>query len=257
MIPELSFLKEMEKGQRLGVDAGSTSTKFAFRKDDRLMTSIMDTSRFIYGKFAENLVGLDVVSTGYGRKMIPSARPIPEIRAHTLGVMKSTGLEDFTLLDMGGQDFKVVRVEKKGIKDFHMNDKCAAGTGRFLEKMSAMLGMSVAELGSYKGEGKILESICSVFTETELISLMVEGATKERLAEGVIYSVYERVRPLLRMFPCDTIVFTGGVSRCSGLVMTISDFLSVEVLVPERSQYMGAIGALGARHVKDPNKARQ
>ncbi|MBN1539989.1 MAG: 2-hydroxyglutaryl-CoA dehydratase [Candidatus Thermoplasmatota archaeon] len=255
MIPELSFLEEMEMGQKLGVDAGSTSTKFAFLKDGRISTSIMDTSRFLYGKMAECLVGFDVVSTGYGRKRIPSARPIPEIRAHTLGVLKSTGLEDFTLLDIGGQDFKVVRVEKKGIRDFHMNDKCAAGTGRFLEKMSAMLGMSMAELGSFRGNEKILESVCSVFTETELISLMVEGATRERLAEGVIFSVYERVRPLLRMFPCDTIVFTGGVSRCSGLAMTISVGLSVDVMVPERSQFMGAIGALSARNVKNPSKA--
>ncbi|MGA1793747.1 MAG: acyl-CoA dehydratase activase [Thermoplasmatota archaeon] len=239
-----AFLEDLEPGRRIGLDIGSRSTKASYEHGDGIGTEIMDTADFIYSGIIDELKGYDVVTTGYGRNRVAHARKVPEIRAHTLGVLRTTRMEDFTLLDIGGQDFKVVRVEKRGIRDFHMNDKCAAGTGRFLEKMGEMLGMSVEALGSLRGDSKVLESTCSVFTETELISLMMEGATKDQLASGVIYSIYERVRPYLRMFPADTVVFTGGVSACKGLVDTLRDGLSVEVVVPERSQFMGAIGAM-------------
>ncbi|MGA1819557.1 MAG: acyl-CoA dehydratase activase [Thermoplasmatota archaeon] len=239
-----TFLEDLEQGRRIGLDIGSRSTKAAFTDGDVIGTEMMDTADFIYGGFIEGLKGFDVVTTGYGRNRVVHARKVPEIRAHTLGVLRSTGIDSFTLLDIGGQDFKVVRVDKKGIRDFHMNDKCAAGTGRFLEKMGEMLSMSVEELGCHRGDSKVLESTCSVFTETELISLMMEGATRDQLASGVIYSVYERVRPYLRMFPADTVVFSGGVSGCTGLVETLKEGLSVDVVVPERAQFMGAVGAM-------------
>ena len=238
----LKFLEEVGEGDRIGIDIGSRSTKFAYRRQDRIVVSIMDTNDFIYNCLAGGITSLDIVTTGYGRGKVPGARKIPEIRAHTLGALRTVEIDKFTLLDIGGQDFKVVRIENKGIRDFHMNDKCAAGTGRFLEKMAGMLGMSIEELGSHRGDSKVLESTCSVFTETELISLMMEGATREQLAGGVIYSVYERVRPYLRMFPADTVVFTGGGALSGGLVSTIGDGLSVEVVVPEMAQYMGALG---------------
>jgi predicted CoA-substrate-specific enzyme activase len=208
----------------------------------------IDTTDFIFKNIAGSIPPeVEIVSTGYGRNKVPTGNKIPEIRAHTVGALRSLDLYDFTLLDIGGQDFKVVRIENRGIRDFHMNDKCAAGTGRFLEKMAEMLHITVNELGARPGDSKILESTCSVFTETELISLMMEGASKDELAGGVVYSIYERVRPYLKMFPTDTIVFTGGVARCSGLVKTIENGLDAEVIVPDRSQFMGAIGSLYSR----------
>jgi len=157
--------------------------------------------------------GLSVVTTGYGRKVPGNYPSIPEVRAHTIGAVGSLEMDDFTLLDIGGQDYKVVRVENGGIRDFFMNDKCAAGTGRFLEKMADMLSLDLHELGSYRGRRKLLESTCSVFSETEIISMKMDGLNADEIAEGVIYSVYERIRPLLRSFPSDRIVFTGGVLR--------------------------------------------
>lgn len=227
------------------MDIGSRSTKFCVDPKDGL--GILDTTELIFGKMWEKIpVEADIVTTGYGREKVPKGHMIPEIRAHTVGVLKTTDLEDFTLLDIGGQDFKVVRVENRAIRDFHMNDKCAAGTGRFLEKMADMLKMDLDELGSFRGDHRILESTCSVFTETELISLMMEGASRERIAGGVIHSVYERVRPYLRMFPSDEIIFTGGVSKCNGLKETIGIGLHVKVTVPEKSQFTGALGCYHA-----------
>jgi predicted CoA-substrate-specific enzyme activase len=229
--------------KRIGLDIGSRSTKAAVESDGILL-GICDTPDFLEalgkGKLQE---AKDVVTTGYGRHMYGSLS-IPEIRAHTTGVVKSLELDDCTILDIGGQDFKVIRVEKKAIRDFTMNDKCAAGTGRFLEKMSDILAMPLDELGSHRGGRKILESTCSVFTETEIISLMMEGVGRDELAEGVIHSVYERIRPYLRMYPMDMIVMTGGVSSFKGLRDTFSSNLEVEVMVPEKARFMGALGCM-------------
>jgi activator of 2-hydroxyglutaryl-CoA dehydratase len=128
-----------------------------------------------------------------------------------------------------------------------MNDKCAAGTGRFLEKMSDLLSIPLKEMGKHYGERKILESTCSVFTETEIISLMMEGIGKDELAGGVIHSVYERIRPYLRMYPSDRIVMTGGVSDFSGLRETFSMKMDVDVVVPDNARFIGAMGCLWSR----------
>jgi (R)-2-hydroxyacyl-CoA dehydratese activating ATPase len=243
-----SDISQIENGSRLGLDVGSRSTKYAFHVDGELILGRIDTTDFIFQNMAGKLpTDIEMVSTGYGRNKVTSTRQIPEIRAHTVGALRSLEIDTFTLLDIGGQDFKVVRVENSAIKDFHMNDKCAAGTGRFLEKMAEMLHLKVEELGSHTGNSRVLESTCSVFTETELISLMMEGSTKADLAGGVVFSVYERIRPYLRMYPSDTIVFTGGVARCTGLVKTISEGLSADVIVPDRAQFMGALGSLYSR----------
>jgi predicted CoA-substrate-specific enzyme activase len=242
-LKELTELLQNGNG-RLGLDIGSRSTK-AFQNEMELIT---DTPGFL-----EELRGikiskdLDIVTTGYGRHRINGTRSIPEIRAHTTGVIKNLEISDCIVLDIGGQDFKVIKVEGKSIRDFTMNDKCAAGTGRFLEKMAQMLSMDLDELGSHVGDRKVLESTCSVFTETEIISMMIEGVPRDELASGVIHSVYERVRPYLKMFRSDTIVFTGGVAVMDGLRLTIEKNLDVQVIVPERSQFIGAIGCFHSR----------
>lgn len=229
--------------KRIGLDIGSRSTKAAVESDGVIL-GICDTPDFLEalgkGRLPE---AKDVVTTGYGRHMYGSVS-IPEIRAHTTGIVRSSDLHDCTILDIGGQDFKVIRVDGKGIRDFVMNDKCAAGTGRFLEKMSDILAMPLDELGNHTGGRKILESTCSVFTETEIISLMMEGVGRGEIAGGVIHSVYERIRPYLRMYPLDILVLTGGVSSFKGLRDTFSNELDVEVIVPENARFMGALGCM-------------
>ena len=234
---------------RIGIDVGSRSIKACSMVDGSLSLAIADTTETLFSGLGPIPEGAEIVATGYGRGKVKGATTIPEIRAHAVGALNSMDLETFTLLDIGGQDFKVVRIEKKGIRDFTMNDKCAAGTGRFLEKMAQMLDMSIDELGSFEGRRKVLESTCSVFTETELISLMMEGATKEELASGVIYSVYERIRPYLRMYPRDHLILTGGVAKMDGVRCTLKDQLGIEVVVPEHAQFMGALGCLYVRNV--------
>jgi len=244
----LPFETIAEKARgRLGIDVGSRSTKVAALVEGSPALAMEDTSHLVFSGFGPFPHITEIVSTGYGRGKVPGAVKIPEIRAHAVGALAVLDIDTFTLLDIGGQDFKVVRVEKGGIRDFSMNDKCAAGTGRFLEKMSTMLEMSLQDIGSIRGERKVLESTCSVFTETEIISLMMEGSTKLELASGVVYSVFERIRPYLRSYPNDTIVLTGGVASMGGLAETIQDHLNADVIVPEHAQHMGAVGCFLAR----------
>lgn len=241
-------LKDLLSGceGRIGMDLGSRSIKAAGLIDGEHVLWISDTESTIHSGIPPLPEGVQCVTTGYGRGMMKGAVTINEIRAHAVGVLSSLDIDTFTLLDIGGQDFKVIRLKDRGIVDFTMNDKCAAGTGRFLEKMAGMLGMSITELGSHKGRRKVLESTCAVFTETELISLMVEGASRDELASGVIYSVFERLRPHLRSHPEDAIVLTGGASILSGITDTIREHSNAEVMVPEHSRFMGALGCYHA-----------
>lgn len=231
------------EGSRIGMDVGSRSVKAAVLSNDSFSLFIADTSDFLmHLEDLEVGPGALMVSTGYGRKLVRADRSIPEVRAHPIGASKVLGIDTFTLLDIGGQDMKVIRMEEKVLRDFSMNDKCAAGTGRFLEKMASMLGLTVQELTAHKGGRKLLESTCSVFTETEIIDLLIRKVPREEIASGVVHSVYERVRPQLRSFPLDALVFTGGVSLGSGLRSTLEEGLGVKVMVPPDPQFTGAIG---------------
>ncbi len=239
-------------GYRIGLDIGSRSTKLAFLRNGREVMAVTDTFSLFYDRGGIDIPeGVEIVTTGYGRDLVPGSLKISEIRAHVVGAVRGIDLDDFTLLDIGGQDFKVTRVENGGIRDFFMNDKCAAGTGRFLEKMAEMLEMDISKLGGFKGDYRILESTCTVFTETEIISKMSEGRSKEELAGGIIHSVYERIEPLLKRFPLDVIVFTGGVSKCDGLADTLRDKLGCEVRIPSNAQYMGSLGCLYVKQIRD------
>ncbi|MEM3977322.1 MAG: acyl-CoA dehydratase activase, partial [Thermoplasmata archaeon] len=148
----------------------------------------------------------------------------------------------FTLLDIGGQDYKVVYVKGGVIQDFLTNDKCAAGTGRFLEKMANVLDVSIDEISRHYEDPIKLNSTCTVFAETELISKMMEGHPKESLMAGVNYSVFERVKPYILRFKSNLIIFTGGVAKNKAIAEIIRREIGREVIVPDEPQANGAIG---------------
>lgn len=185
-----------------------------------------------------------IVSTGYGRNTldIQGGKTIPELRAHLQGAIWQTGLTDFTLVDLGGQDSKIIKVRKGKMVDFATNDKCAASSGRYLENMAIVLGITLEELASYWESPVELSSTCAVFGESELIGRIVEGHTIPQLAAGVNYTIFRRVQPLLRGLESPTLVFTGGVAQSEALQRMFTDNLGVEVVIPPYPQYNGAIG---------------
>ncbi|MGC8564922.1 MAG: acyl-CoA dehydratase activase [Thermoplasmata archaeon] len=223
-----------------GVDIGSTTTKIISMEDDIIDKEILPTIKFIYSPRKNDFS--DAVSTGYGRFTIKSQKVIPEIRAHVLGALYQTEFKDFTLLDIGGQDYKIVYVKNGIIQDFLTNDKCAAGTGRFLEKMSQVLDVSIDDLSLYHEDPVKLNSTCTVFAETELISKMMEGFPKERLISGVNYSVFDRLKPFLMRFRTENLIFTGGVAKNVAIREIIQKELGVNIIVPSEPQGNGAIG---------------
>jgi predicted CoA-substrate-specific enzyme activase len=212
----------------LGVDMGSREVKIAlmeqgqiiFKKKISTMTFYRDYCTY-NGKLEVDMdkLGLEeigaAVSTGYGRNNTDLAKfkAINEIKAHVYGALFQTRLKDFVLLDIGGQDVKVIRVEKGIITDMELNEKCAASCGRYLENMAGVLEISLEEMSKYHEEPIELNSTCSVFSESELIGKIAEGINIEYLCAGVNYSLYKRLRPLLTKFSGRQLVVSGGVAH--------------------------------------------
>lgn len=259
-------------GVLCGIDLGSRSVKIVMMADGRITTEkVLETVAFYrdYGRRQGGELAVDfaalglgaseaVVATGYGRNTlaIAGATVIPELKAHVLGAVWQTGLKDFTLLDLGGQDSKVVKVRRGKMVDFQTNDKCAASTGRYLENMAAVLGISLEELSLHSDNPVELSATCAIFGESELIGRIVEGYPPAELAAGVNYTIFKRVKPMLAALTGagHTVVFTGGVAVGEALPRIIERELSVKVVVPARPQLNGAIGcavhamSLDAKH---------
>ena len=188
-----------------------------------------------------------IVGTGYGRISLPFAdKVVTEITCHARGAVHlfpGTGV----VLDIGGQDSKVISTAPDGsVQDFLMNDKCAAGTGRFLQVLSGILGMELAELGEAAGRGKpaAISSMCAVFAETEIIGLLARGTPPADIAAGVFRSIARRMRGLAARIPLHgECTFTGGLATSPSFSRLLSEELSVPVNVPQYPQFVGAIGA--------------
>ena len=188
-----------------------------------------------------------IVGTGYGRISLPFAdKVVTEITCHARGAVHlfpGTGV----VLDIGGQDSKVISTAPDGsVQDFLMNDKCAAGTGRFLQVLSGILGMELAELGEAAGRGKpaAISSMCAVFAETEIIGLLARGTPPADIAAGVFRSIARRMRGLAARIPLrGECTFTGGLATSPSFSRLLSEELGVPVNVPEYPQLVGAIGA--------------
>ncbi|MEW5803873.1 MAG: acyl-CoA dehydratase activase [bacterium] len=254
--------RSMAAGMVWGIDLGSRAVKIVLLADGEIQRiESYDTITFYRAcrqiepgklKIMDETIGpgsnshrYPVVTTGYGRNSLAfeNSFQIPEIMAHALGAGYLTGLSDFLLLDIGGQDSKVVLVEQGKVVDFTMNDKCAASSGRYLENMAAVLGVSVEELGHYDQDPVELDSTCAIFGESELIGKLVEGIPLPSLCAGVNYSVFRRIAPMLTQFSSETLILSGGVCRNAAIQKIIRENLKTQrVLVLANAQFTGAIG---------------
>ena len=190
-----------------------------------------------------------VVSTGYGRNAVAFAnRSVTEITCHAKGASFMIP-EARTVIDIGGQDSKGIEIDEKGnVKDFIMNDKCAAGTGRFLEVMAAVLEMdSIDKLGplSLKSTSPCrISSTCTVFAESEVVSLRAAGRSREDLAAGIHRAIASRVAAMIKRLKIrPEVVFTGGVAKNIGVKKALEEELGIGILVPQEPQIIGALGA--------------
>ncbi len=245
-----------------GVDVGSTATKAVLLDENRaiLARSMVDTGanvvRAAERSFREALAkaGLEdwevgyTVGTGYGRYKVSFGNAqVTEISCHARGASFLFPLTR-TILDIGGQDTKAIRIGERGeVLDFCMNDKCAAGTGRFLAAAADVMELPLDEIGPVsQRSAKALKitNVCTVFVESEIMSQLARGARVEDILAGVHASIAARSIGLLRRVGLeDEITFTGGVSRNTGMVAALEARLGRRINVSPDSQFIGAIGA--------------
>jgi predicted CoA-substrate-specific enzyme activase len=198
--------------------------------------------------------GTPIAATGYGkvRFLEDEAFLVPEIRAIALGVMEIVGKQDFLVLDMGGQDIKAILVSGGNVEDFATNDRCAASSGRYLENMASVLGITLEELTGYHDDPVELSSTCAIFGETELVGLMAEGCPLERLAAGVNLAICRRMLPLLARFQSELLVCTGGVARNQALIQFLAEEARLPILVPENPEFVASFGCCVAFQNQEP-----
>jgi predicted CoA-substrate-specific enzyme activase len=257
----------------LGIDAGSSYIKLvivdetgsiAAKNISKRGADISESCRQAYtallneSKIAKDHIA-DVLATGYGRKQVGFAgEAITEITALAIGGFAiDNGVR--TIIDIGGQDSKVIAIDESGrVIDFVMNQKCSAGTGKFLEVTSASLGVKVDELdGLSQRADKILNlsSTCTVFAETEIISYIAMGEKKENIIKSLHSAISDQVIGLFRQMVTGDkgkILFVGGVSLNKAMTRELSARLNRELLVPQHPQYVGAYGA--ALYLKRKNE---
>lgn len=241
----------------IGIDIGSTAAKVSVFKEDELLYnftmptgwSSIETSEIIKEKLIKKDINVDiakVVATGYGRISVPYAdKTITEITCHGMGTQYLLG-RDATIIDIGGQDTKIITLENGRVIDFTMNDKCAAGTGKFLELMANSLGVSINGLCemALKGEDISINSMCTVFAESEVISLIGKGTEREDIARGIINSITGRVYSMLHKHgKTDTIYLTGGLCEVESFKELLSLKLNENIKTDPLARYAGSIGA--------------
>lgn len=245
-----------------GVDVGSTQTKAIVVDEDLKIVgrAIIDTGANVVtaaeksfqaalqnGGISDEQVEY-IIGTGYGRyKVTFGNTQVTEISCHARGAVHMfPGTR--TVLDMGGQDTKAIRVRANGeVVDFSMNDKCAAGTGRFLQAAAAALDIPLPELGptALRAEKAVpISTTCTVFAESEVLSWLGKGKKIEDILLGVHRSIGTRSMALLRRVGVESqVTFTGGVTKNQGMVQVMNDMLGFPVNVGEESHVMGALGA--------------
>ncbi|MCL5057819.1 MAG: acyl-CoA dehydratase activase [Actinobacteria bacterium] len=239
-----------------GIDIGSRTIALVVTDGKEIVQSaVVDTGFDPAKKAAEMAAGLTqavpVTATGYGRHSAKNGfagHVITEIKAHALGagrLFPGAG----TVLDIGGQDMKVILLDAKGnVEDFQMNDKCAAGTGKFLEVMAGALGYgSVEDFGrdSLTGApGTRISSMCTVFAESEAVSLVHRGTDRRDIGRALHASVIERAFGLIQRVGCAApLVFTGGAALNPCVVQLLRERIKGPVLIPGDPQLVGALGA--------------
>lgn len=250
----------MEKQYFVGIDIGSTSAKVAVLNKEKEIcyTKVMPTgwSSVETAKEIEEALKLKgihkensiFVATGYGRISVPYAdKTITEITCHGMGAAFLFGAKNSTVIDIGGQDTKIISLKNGEITDFIMNDKCSAGTGRFMEIMANILGSTIGDLCELakKGKDASISSMCTVFAESEVISMIGSGRKKEDIAFGIVDSIGSKVKSLSSKHSKEgeIVYLTGGLCEIDYILEILSKKLNAEVQSSPMGRFAGAVGA--------------
>lgn len=245
-----------------GIDAGSRTIKVVFldaTSEEVLAKGITDQgvdqekrARDLFESLRQRAEAgisgpVKTVATGYGRNLVSFAETtVTEITCHARGV-RSLLPETRTIVEIGGQDSKVIRLGPNGtVRDFSMNDRCAAGTGCFMEVVSKRLQMELELMGQAAAKSRdpaAISSMCVVFAENEIIGLLATGTPVEDIVAGVQAAMVRRISAMMGRHPESPIVFTGGCALIPGMADSLEAALEAPVTVSPHPQFTGAIGA--------------
>jgi len=253
----------------VGIDVGSITTKAAVVRNGKLISdkiietgyNAKDAGKKVFDDIIDDL-GLDaasisgIISTGYGRNSVDFAhKTVTEITCHAVGA-HYLNPKVRSVIDIGGQDSKAISIDNNGgVKDFAMNDKCAAGTGRFLEVMARALQVNLDDFGKFSlkaDQPSKISSLCTVFAESEVISLISKGEKRENIIAGIHESIAARVVAMAnRVGIASPIMMTGGVAKNIGVLNALEKKIGKAIEVSHKTQVTGAIGAalIAARQV--------
>jgi (R)-2-hydroxyacyl-CoA dehydratese activating ATPase len=238
-----------------GIDIGSRTIKVVVvNKEGEIIHSSQADTGFDpmveAVKLMERVPHDCIMATGYGRNLFEisfDAPTVTEIKAHAMGA-RFLFPSAQTVLDIGGQDSKAIALFENGkVKKFEMNDRCAAGTGKFLEIMARTLGYNIEEFGQEAlaaDRDFVISSMCTVFAESEVTSLIARGKNRREIARGLHASVIRRVVGMINRVSMDgDIIFTGGVAKNPCMKVLLQEKLGRHMLVPDNPQLVGALGA--------------
>lgn len=244
-----------------GVDVGAATAKAVIIGDGEVVASAILPTGHSVSRAADNVVQealrrselsipkFDfVISTGYGRYSVAfSDKTVTEIICHARGANFLLPAVR-TIIDIGGQDSKVIALDGEGnVTNFVMNDKCAAGTGRFIEVMANVLEVPLEEIGEMSltsEEPCTISSTCTIFAESEVVSLRAQGEQRENLIAGIHRAIASRVAIMGKSIGFHReVAFTGGVAKNVGVKKFLQDAIGVEILIPQEPQIIGALGA--------------
>lgn len=245
----------------IGIDSGSTTTKGVLFDGHEILEKIIVTTggnpRRTMAEVYKNLKGnheVYTVATGYGRELLPEAdKRVTEISCHGKGAAYlAEGIDG--IIDIGGQDSKVILLDRDhNIIDFLMNDKCAAGTGRFVETIMRVLHQDIEDLDEFVESANPVKisSMCTVFAESEVISLLANNQKSCDIAMGIIHSICERTANFAKRLPVEKkIFFSGGLAQSKVMEKVLEEKLGIKIVTSPIAQYTGALGAALIGHRK-------
>lgn len=244
----------------IGIDIGSTAAKIVVLDEKKHIVqqwteptgwSSVDTARSIKKQLADCQIDVETnpcVATGYGRIAVPYAKKtITEITCHAVGACEIFREKTAMIVDIGGQDTKAIKIKDGMVCEFSMNDKCSAGTGKFLEIMANSLGIRPDELCSIasNGSGVTISSMCTVFAQSEITSLIGMGEKKENIAYAVVDSIANKVASQVgKMYQeGEKIILTGGTCECGYLKSVLEEKIGEPIFTKPEARFAGALGA--------------
>lgn len=238
---------------RIGIDVGSSYTKYCVMENHHIVSLFMEKTPIRQKEyFEEKLYSLDkdypdaeIISCGYGKKNVANLKEINELTALARGSYFATG-KDGIVLDVGGQDTKII-VQKEGcLREFFMNDKCAAGSGMFLTNSLDMIGMKFQDIDLMNISNSTikLSSTCAVFAQSEIVELIADNRTEKEILQAVIWQIFVKAKPLLDKVESNPVLISGGLSQIEGIAPFAEMVLGRECYKIRGGVYLAAIGCV-------------